>query len=310
MTDDDNQSVSTNSSEDTDDFFGGEEEEQGVSLRDLLKPDVQPVEDSESESESESDESDDGVPVEYEDFYSQFRIGENIVVNQTENEGEAIQYENEDEYNLVEYEREGSTRGSFNVFLDLDNTLLCAVSSEEKESMTEKEKENYAVRMERLVHHNMEDYYDIFERPGLQEFLDWLFANFNVNVWSAASKDYVAFIVENIILNPEHHEPRTPRSLDYVFFSYHCSLSKKFCNKGLKNLGMIWDVFKIPGFTSENTVIIDDLDKVLQMQDLQTSCACLLLGRLLNLYEAYDRQFYVEGPLKALLALQLLQQHA
>ena len=35
----------------------------------------------------------------------------------------------------------------------------------------------------------------IFERPYCQEFLDWLFQNFHVSIFTAASKDY-----ENLLL--------------------------------------------------------------------------------------------------------------
>jgi TFIIF-interacting CTD phosphatase-like protein len=138
-----------------------------------------------------------------------------------------------------------------NVFLDLDNTLLSAVPLEEMDWSDDNKK-----KAKDLTFHNMEDYYVIFERPGVQEFLDYLFANYNVNVWSAASKDYVAFIVKEII------QTKPSRKLGYTFFSYHCSLSKKLCNKGIKDLRLIWEKFNIPGFDEYNTIIIDDLNKV------------------------------------------------
>jgi hypothetical protein len=102
----------------------------------------------------------------------------------------------------------------------------------------------------------------IFERPGLQKFLDFLFENFNVSVWSAASKDYVAFIVENILLHPKKHKSSIPRKLDYVLFSYHCKYSTKVCKQGIKSLDILWSKFKLPGFAKNNTIIVDDLDKV------------------------------------------------
>ena len=138
-----------------------------------------------------------------------------------------------------------------NIFLDLDNTLLSAIPLEDM-------KWNKANKEKALCFkvHNMEDYYVIFERPGLQEFLDYLFKNYNVNVWSAASKDYVAFIIQEIILiKPE-------RKLGYVLFSYHCDLSKKIYNKGIKDLRLVWEYFDLPGLDPSNTLIIDDLVKV------------------------------------------------
>lgn len=55
------------------------------------------------------------------------------------------------------------------ILLDLDNTLICAedLASVRDESKMVKAREKF-----RTV--RMEDYYDIFERPHLQEFLDYL----------------------------------------------------------------------------------------------------------------------------------------
>lgn len=137
------------------------------------------------------------------------------------------------------------------VLLDLDNTLISTIPIEDM-----KWDETTKKRSVKFTFHNMENYYIVFERPGVQDFLDYLFANFDVSVWSAASKDYVLFIIDNVILTkPERH-------LEYIFFSYHCDLSKKLCDKGIKNLELIWDIFQIEGFNRNNTVIIDDLPKV------------------------------------------------
>jgi TFIIF-interacting CTD phosphatase-like protein len=106
----------------------------------------------------------------------------------------------------------------------------------------------------------MDGYYIVFERPGLQPFLDWLFKNYNVSVWTAASKDYALFIVDKILLGG-HPE----RKLDWIFFSYHCDISKKLKN-GTKDLSTIWDLYKIVGFDQNNTVIIDDYDEVYKTQ--------------------------------------------
>jgi TFIIF-interacting CTD phosphatase-like protein len=102
----------------------------------------------------------------------------------------------------------------------------------------------------------MDGYYIVFERPGLQRFLDWLFREYRVSVWTAASKDYALFVVDKIILK------NTPdRKLDFIFFSYHCDISnaKKAGTKDLTTLG---DIFKLPGYTLKNTVILDDYDEV------------------------------------------------
>jgi TFIIF-interacting CTD phosphatase-like protein len=142
-----------------------------------------------------------------------------------------------------------------NVILDLDNTLLSAIPLEEFK--WDQETKNKALKFDI---HNMEDYYIIFERPKLQKFLNYLFKNFNVSIWSAASKNYVLFIVDNIILTKKN------RKLDNIFFSYHCSISKKLFKGGIKKLKLLWKVFQLAGYDKDNTVIVDDLEDVKKIQ--------------------------------------------
>jgi RNA polymerase II subunit A small phosphatase-like protein len=144
-----------------------------------------------------------------------------------------------------------------NVILDLDNTILSAESMEDfpfhKPEMKEK-----ALK---FTIHDMDGYYIIFERPRVQEFLDYLFANFNVSVWTAASKDYALFVIENIIL------AKPDRQLSFIFFSYHCKISKNLYNRSSKNLKLIWEKFYLGNeFNAKNTIIIDDLPEVCESQ--------------------------------------------
>ena len=100
----------------------------------------------------------------------------------------------------------------------------------------------------------MRSYYLVFERPGLRPFLDYIFKNFNVNVWTAASKDYAAFIIDKILLN---NKPE--RNIKYAFVHYHGKRSKKRYGKDHpKELKMLMDVYKIPGLTKNNCFIADD----------------------------------------------------
>ena len=133
-----------------------------------------------------------------------------------------------------------------NLLLDLDQTVISGEASEEIDFNKYKEKSKL------FRSDDMDGYYMIYSRPYLQEFLDYAFANFNVTVWTAATKDYALFICEKIIINN-----RPERKLDFIFFSYHCDLSKKF-KKYSKELCMLWDVHKLPGYSEKNTVIIDD----------------------------------------------------
>ena len=142
------------------------------------------------------------------------------------------------------------------VVLDLDLTLIQAVVTEDLQKKYP-DKKVMAAKLSSLKLHDMKEndksYYLVFERPGLQDFLDFLFKNFRVIVWTAATKSYAAFIIENIILQKEE------RKLEYAFVHYHCKRSKKRYGKdNPKNLKMLMEVYKIPGMTDSNSKIIDD----------------------------------------------------
>jgi TFIIF-interacting CTD phosphatase-like protein len=137
-----------------------------------------------------------------------------------------------------------------NILLDLDQTLISAEASEDYNFKKNKEKSK------KFTYHDMDGYYIVFERPGVQPFLDYLFANFNVSIWTAASKDYALFVIDKVIIAGHSN-----RNIDYIFFSYHCDVSKSKKN-GSKDLSMLWDEYKMPGYTKDNTVILDDYDEV------------------------------------------------
>ena len=149
-----------------------------------------------------------------------------------------------------------------NIFLDLDQTLINSVLLE-KDSNSDDEYFDFRKYKEKakLFHfENMDNYYIIFQRPHLQNFLEYIFENFNVSIWTAADKEYATFIIENIIIgnNPN-------RKLDYTFFKYHCYLSEKLKN-GTKDLSMFWDIYKDKRYNSYNTFILDDYDEVYDTQ--------------------------------------------
>ena len=146
------------------------------------------------------------------------------------------------------------------VYLDLDNTLLHSIPSEEfhEKYTTKLDKDLLAAKLNKTKVYDMKDngksYYLVFERPHVQEFLDFLFDNFSVNVWTAATKDYAAFIIEHLVLNK-----RSNRKLDYVFVNYHTKKSKnRYGKKNPKNLNMLIDVYKVPNMNRTNSFIIDD----------------------------------------------------
>ena len=138
--------------------------------------------------------------------------------------------------------------------LDLDQTLISAEPTEEYDFSKNKGK------AKKFVFHDMDGYYVVFERPGLQKFLTYLFDHFDVSVWTAASKDYALFIVDKIVIAGNKN-----RHLNYIFYSYHCDLSNRD-KKSSKNLEMLWDVYNFKNFSKDNTVILDDYDEVYNSQ--------------------------------------------
>jgi len=134
------------------------------------------------------------------------------------------------------------------VILDLDNTIICSIYTIEE---LDDEKKTQISGMRKEV---MEDYYDIYERPGLQEFLDYLFTNYKVSVFTAASKDYALYIIDKFILT------KPERVLDYIFWSYHCTISKNKYKGNNKRIAMLIEDFDLgDSYKIESTVLIDDL---------------------------------------------------
>ena len=146
----------------------------------------------------------------------------------------------------------------YNIILDLDNTIIS--------SLDPKEFKNYKNNCGGLRYSQMKNYFYIFHRPYLQEFLDYLFENFNVSVWTAGTKDYCTFIVKHIILNPQPYEDdstpanRPERVLKLILHSKNCDQSEYLYQTPTpKDLRYIYN---FPGYNENNTFIIDDLQEV------------------------------------------------
>jgi TFIIF-interacting CTD phosphatase-like protein len=143
------------------------------------------------------------------------------------------------------------------LILDLDETIIYSISREEKKDLSKDDKD----KLKLMTTHKMDGgYYTVIERPGLQEFLDFAFANFNVSVWTAASKDYALFIVDHIILKDDKS-----RELDWILFSYHCDVSFEETGN-IKDLRLVWDTYKMDGYVKSNTIIMDDHPDVYSAQ--------------------------------------------
>jgi hypothetical protein len=135
-----------------------------------------------------------------------------------------------------------------NIILDLDNTIINALDDSDRKKLS-------ADFSSKFSYKDMIPFFRVYARPHLDKFLDYLFANYNVAVMTAAEKDYALFIIENFILT------KPERKLEFIFFRYQVELSREIYG-GVKDLRVIWDLFQVNGFTKQNTVIIDDLDMV------------------------------------------------
>jgi hypothetical protein len=150
------------------------------------------------------------------------------------------------------------------ILLDLDNTLICAEELLLESDDTPKEQQEQVEKMEkaRKVFRTvrMEDYYDIFERPHLQEFLDYLFKHCNVGIWTASSKDYAIFVIKNFILVPN----RPHRKLELFLCSHHCNVSKKYFKGITKDLKLLSDRWRIKDL--DDVFLVDDLEHLAKHQ--------------------------------------------
>lgn len=137
------------------------------------------------------------------------------------------------------------------VILDLDETLISSASSTEFIYDLERDK------LDKFRYFKTLGSYTTFVRPHLDDFLDVLFKNFDVAVWTAATGEYAKVIIEKCILT------KPDRELKFVFHREHCRLSERVFG-GTKNLQLVWTIF--PEYDSSNTLLIDDLDETYHLQ--------------------------------------------
>jgi hypothetical protein len=136
------------------------------------------------------------------------------------------------------------------VFLDLDSTIICSVTANNKFNKKEHPFNSF----------KMDTSFVVYERPYLQAFLDYLFKYFQVSIWTAASKDYALDIINNSIKFPS--DPT--RVLQTVLWDSHRDISDKLTGNS-KTLELLQKRFNLPA-TKGLTIIIDDYDEVYDTQ--------------------------------------------
>lgn len=154
--------------------------------------------------------------------------------------------------------------GRSNLVLDLDNTLISSLTFGELSRTKLPPQLSYV---------DMTGFFRIYLRPYLHEFLEYAFKNYNVTIWSAGTRDYVLYIVEQILLKPNFHNDYTTtnrpfRNFKMILHSGNCEQSSLHYNKDSpKDLRYL---YHFDDFFLCNTYIVDDLDHVLNANPKQT----------------------------------------
>ena len=134
-----------------------------------------------------------------------------------------------------------------NIILDIDETLIHAVSLQNKQ----KNKNSFTVKVG--TKNNLE-IYRVYRRPHLSKFLNFVFANFKtVNIWTAATKDYAIKIMKSILTKSQFSRIK--------FFN-----SRQQCTStGIKPLREIFKTKQAStlNINKYNTIMIDDKKEVL-----------------------------------------------
>lgn len=121
-----------------------------------------------------------------------------------------------------------------NIILDIDETLIHT-------EMQPKNKPYFTITVAGTK-------YFVTPRPGLKEFLDYIFKRFKtVNIWTAATREYAYLIMSHILNKKQQSQLR--------FFN-----TREHTHMGAKPLSLIFngELAKKHNVCEHNTIIIDD----------------------------------------------------
>ena len=142
--------------------------------------------------------------------------------------------------------------GKLTLVVDLDETLIKSMDRKQARSHQE---QAAVLKKLGLGPYDMAGHYAVWERPGLQPFLDFIFHNFNVVIWTAASKDYCGFIVNRIVCPIE----KPKRQLSLCLWADHGEASEREYQSP-KSLDWLWGIMKLKGYemNEHNCLGLDD----------------------------------------------------
>jgi hypothetical protein len=132
--------------------------------------------------------------------------------------------------------REGNYK-MLNIILDIDGTLVDA-------------RENLVPSPHSYLKMKTGGDFHVYLRPRLNAFLDWLFENFHVSLWTAGSEPYARWIAQNVV-----GLRRRNGALKHV-------LSARDCQTSLNMYGMLKSLKYFnnidPSINLSNAILIDD----------------------------------------------------
>ena len=133
-----------------------------------------------------------------------------------------------------------------NLVLDIDNTLISTVP---KTFVSITEQNRQAIPLPYITYDNVREMI-IYPRPHLQEFLDFVFENYNISIFTAAESNYAYYIIRTLVL-----QDKPNRKLDFIMTYPHYQNCMYLYEKH-KYIDYITS--KNNSYTIENTKLLDD----------------------------------------------------
>jgi hypothetical protein len=139
-----------------------------------------------------------------------------------------------------------------NIILDLDETLFQSNLKEDDKSPETTLKRETIIVADQKDPINKYAEYNVYLRPYLETFLDYLFDNFNVGVLTYGGQNYAYSIVKNILQKTKH------RKLSFLFYESYRRHAKENGYHEHKDLKYIFERIKPLNVYPCNTLLIDN----------------------------------------------------
>lgn len=129
------------------------------------------------------------------------------------------------------------------LILDIDETLIHTEERLLYQKTASKKNYDFETEFDGVL-------FSTVKRPFLKEFIDYAFSNFNIAIWTAATRDYAESILKNIGINED----------DLIFFycEENCTIRRDMESMktyGVKNLNKL----RKKGIDLERVLIVDDI---------------------------------------------------